>query len=57
MVTSLPHFLHGDPILSEDFEGLNPEKDKHEAFVELDPVSSITRKKLTYLKFESFPLC
>lgn len=37
VVTSLPHFLYGDPILSEDFDGLRPEKDIHEAFVEVDP--------------------
>ncbi|KAL0280649.1 UNVERIFIED_CONTAM: hypothetical protein PYX00_001877 [Menopon gallinae] len=37
IITSLPHFMHGDPILLQDFEGLSPHPELHESFVEIDP--------------------
>ncbi|KAK6633668.1 hypothetical protein RUM44_004275 [Polyplax serrata] len=41
LVTSLPHFLYGDAILSKGVEGLDPVADKHESFVEVDPKMGI----------------
>ncbi|EEB15399.1 scavenger receptor class B member, putative [Pediculus humanus corporis] len=37
VVTSLPHFLYGDPILFNGLEGLNPNVLNHESFAEIDP--------------------
>lgn len=36
---SFPHFLHADPKYLELVEGLSPDKDKHETFVQLEPLS------------------
>lgn len=34
---SWPHFLHGDPKLLEDVEGLSPNRDLHEFYIDLQP--------------------
>jgi hypothetical protein len=33
---SFPHFYKGDPKLRESFEGLKPEKDQHESYMDLN---------------------
>ncbi|XP_075153552.1 peste [Haematobia irritans] len=38
---SYPHFYRADPIYLEAVEGLNPEKDKHEFFMTLEPMSGV----------------
>lgn len=35
---SLPHFLHADPKLLENMEGLSPDEDKHELFIKVEMV-------------------
>lgn len=38
IVLSAPHFFKGDYRLREDVRGLEPEKQKHETFLEIEPV-------------------
>lgn len=40
ILLSAPHFFMGDPQLRKDVIGLNPEKEEHETFLEIEPVSS-----------------
>lgn len=35
---SYPHFYQADPVLIQNFEGLNPQKDKHENYFLIQPV-------------------
>ncbi|XP_044004017.1 scavenger receptor class B member 1-like [Aphidius gifuensis] len=37
IVTSLPHFYGGDPILWKDIEGINPKKELHNSQIEIHP--------------------
>lgn len=37
---SLPHFLHGSPILQENVLGLNPSPEHHMTYLDVEPVSS-----------------
>lgn len=37
LLMSYPHFYEGDEILREPFEGLNPNRDQHETFVDIHP--------------------
>lgn len=39
VVMSLPHFLYTDPHVQESVEGLNPDKEEHETFFDIEPVS------------------
>lgn len=39
-IVSKPHFYEADPYYLQNIEGLNPQKDKHEFGVYIDPVSS-----------------
>lgn len=34
---SFPHFLNADPSLSQPFEGLSPDKEKHESYFKIQP--------------------
>lgn len=36
---SFPHFYNADPFYRQQVEGMQPEKDKHEFYVALEPVS------------------
>lgn len=36
---SRPHFYKSDPALLDDFDGLEPNKDKHESHFGIQPVS------------------
>ncbi|XP_043475556.1 scavenger receptor class B member 1-like [Leptopilina heterotoma] len=36
-LTSYPHFYQGDKLLIEQFDGLNPQKELHETFIDLHP--------------------
>lgn len=36
---SFPHFYSADPFYREQVGGMNPDKDKHEFFVALEPVN------------------
>ncbi|GJQ71463.1 putative CD36 family [Trypoxylus dichotomus] len=38
---SLPHFYNADPYYLTNFEGLQPDKSKHELYITLEPKSSI----------------
>lgn len=39
LIGSLPHFYNGDPKLLDAIEsGLYPEQDKHEIFIDMEPV-------------------
>lgn len=40
---SLPHFLYGSDFLLEQVSGLNPSKEEHETFVDVEPVSKTNR--------------
>lgn len=37
---SYPHFYQADPVLLQHFEGLNPQKEKHENYFLIQPVST-----------------
>jgi len=41
MAISWPHFLYGDPTLLEDVEGLNPNPNLHEFYIDFQPKLSI----------------
>ncbi|XP_003742848.1 protein croquemort [Galendromus occidentalis] len=41
LVVSLPHFLHSNPSLISAVEGLRPEEDLHEFFMDVEPVMGI----------------
>ena len=36
---SLPHFFNGDPVLENQFEGLQPNEEDHNFYITLEPVS------------------
>ena len=38
MAISWPHFLYGDPKLLEEVEGLNPNPNLHEFYLDFQPV-------------------
>ncbi|RWS03945.1 lysosome membrane protein 2-like isoform X1, partial [Dinothrombium tinctorium] len=44
IVISLPHFYEASKILLESAQGLKPEKEKHEIFMEFDPISGVILK-------------
>ncbi|XP_073480120.1 platelet glycoprotein 4 [Aquarana catesbeiana] len=39
---SLPHFLYGSDFLLEQVSGLNPSKEEHETFVDVEPITGFT---------------
>ncbi|KAK9874235.1 hypothetical protein WA026_002587 [Henosepilachna vigintioctopunctata] len=41
MAASFPHFLYGDPELRNYVTGLQPEENKHQSFVYIEPVTGI----------------
>ena len=41
MFASLPHFLHGDPILTQKVRGLNPDAPLHDIYLDIEPTSGI----------------
>lgn len=42
LIASMPHFLHGDPSLLENIaSGLNPEKDKHIIYIDMETVNNM----------------
>jgi scavenger receptor class B, member 1 len=65
---SFPHFYNADPFYRQQVEGMTPEKDKHEFFIALEPVSiylmirklitkkNSNRKICLFIKETSFPL-
>ncbi|KAK3926537.1 Scavenger receptor class B member 1 [Frankliniella fusca] len=42
VVMSFPHFLHGDPSLLHNVEGLRPQSEKHDMFVDIHPNLGLT---------------
>ena len=44
---SQPHFYQGDPYYQQQVTGLNPDKDLHETFIGVEPVSLLMYKLLT----------
>lgn len=42
---SLPHFYLADPSYRRDIGGMNPQKDKHELSISLEPVSIADSKQ------------
>lgn len=36
---SLPHFLHASDSILHDVEGLSPNEEEHETFLDVEPVS------------------
>lgn len=39
LIASMPHFLHADPSLLENIaSGLNPEKEKHIIYIDMETV-------------------
>lgn len=47
LVGSMPHFLYGDPSLLENIaSGLNPDKDKHIIYMDMETViMNVSRKR------------
>lgn len=58
---SYPHFYNGDPSLLHQFEGLNPQSELHETFVDLNerlgfPMNATTRFQINFpMRKEDFP--
>lgn len=48
-VFSWPHFYQADESLLEYALGVNPEKEKHETYLELEPVSKPIKILLTFI--------
>lgn len=48
---SLPHFYQADPIYLENINGLSPLKEKHEAFITLEPVREKNSFVITKRRF------
>jgi len=44
IVISAPHFYQGDPLLRMNVSGLYPQKDKHETFLEIEPLTGLVFK-------------
>ena len=44
VVLSPPHFYQSDKSLLEAVHGLNPEKSKHETYVDIEPVSRVVQQ-------------
>ncbi|XP_073977395.1 platelet glycoprotein 4-like isoform X2 [Rhodnius prolixus] len=42
IMMSYPHFLRGDPLLSEPFEGLHPNPEKHEFYIDVQRLLGFT---------------
>lgn len=47
---SLPHFLHGDEKLRENFIGLEPDEKKHHTYLDLHPTMGFTMAGITRLQ-------
>ena len=45
---SFPHFLHADPILREQVDGLSPSEANHEFYLDYEKVDLIKRLFLEY---------
>ncbi len=41
VVMSAPHFLHGDPTLWEAVDGLYPDPEIHETYIDIEPTSGV----------------
>jgi hypothetical protein len=54
MAISWPHFLHGDPKLLEDVEGLNPDINRHGFFLDFQPVRVVFSNRLVH--FDNYVL-
>ena len=39
LVMSLPHFYQADPKYINAIEGLNPNKEEHESYLDIEPVT------------------
>lgn len=49
LVASMPHFLNGDPSLFEKIEsGINPIKEEHEIYVDLELVINIYKLNICF---------
>ena len=44
VVLSPPHFYQSDKSLLKAVHGLNPEKSKHETYVDIEPVSRVIQQ-------------
>ncbi|KAI3487331.1 hypothetical protein L1887_48779 [Cichorium endivia] len=44
IIISAPHFLYGSPELLKYFEGVHPNRSKHESYIDIDPVTGIAMK-------------
>ena len=51
MLTSFPHFYLGDKSLIEQIDGLNPQKELHESYIDLHPVSFLHDHKIFFNNF------
>lgn len=40
---SMPHFYLADPSYTKDISGMSPDKNKHELFIVLEPVSTLRK--------------
>lgn len=42
ILVSAPHFMYADRVIQESVQGLHPDPKKHETFLDIEPVSSMT---------------
>ena len=56
VVASFPHFYLGDPKYAKAFEGLNPVKEFHQTFLDLNPVRHLTLFCVSVKRMRSVPL-
>jgi len=58
MIMSTPHFLDGAPELRDLIDNLNPEKDLHETYIDIEPNSGVLLRanKRIQMNVEIFPI-
>ncbi|XP_038597049.1 platelet glycoprotein 4 [Tachyglossus aculeatus] len=47
---SLPHFLHASPDVSEPLEGLNPNQEEHQTYLDVEPITGFTLRFMKRLQ-------
>ncbi len=41
IISTAPHFFQADPSLAEAIDGLTPDQEKHDTFLDVDPITGV----------------